>query len=230
MSEKDKASPRQRQIMEQRWANARKACGEGSCHANYRFHVAGCERRAQKVKVTNLNTGVTSEATIVHSDVRAVKGVLADHDKQAVRLEPLAEALDVPQEVLDAAEPGSGHYAWSLPGVVVVKDVNDLTQDELDQVAKVKTEGGVVLIPQELDFDRTYWDEFEKGQRAELFESRIIPVPKPEDVRALTPDEEAKREQLVRKIESDLVVYPGLEQYPQAPARPWWKFWGHRAR
>lgn len=88
MTKKDEASPRQRQIMEERWEKARADCAYERCDPAYRFHAAGCPRRAQKVKVTNLNTGVISEATIVHSDVRAVKDVLADHDKQAVRLEP----------------------------------------------------------------------------------------------------------------------------------------------
>jgi hypothetical protein len=96
MTKKDKASPRQRQIMEERWANARKACGEGSCQPNYKFHMQGCTRRdnkavtlpAQKVLVTNLVTGEVVDASIDHSDARAVKNVLEDHDKQAVRLEP----------------------------------------------------------------------------------------------------------------------------------------------
>lgn len=160
MTKKDEASPRQRQIMEARWAKAREECPAGTCVPSSRFHVSGCPRKQVRIPreslvVTNLNTGETSKAA-------TVKDAMDANDKQAILMEP---------------EP---------------------------------------------------WTPFEKGQRTELFEPRIIPVPKPEDVRALTPDEEAKREQLVRKIESDLVVYPGLEQYQQAPARPWWKFWGRR--
>jgi hypothetical protein len=36
----------------------------------------------------------------------------------------------------------------TVPNVVRVRDVNDLTQAELDVMAKTKTEGGVVLIPE----------------------------------------------------------------------------------
>ena len=84
MTNKDEASPRQRVLMEQRWAKAREDCPAGECVPASRFHIAGCERRTQKVKVTNLNTGAVAEATIVHSDVRAVKNVLDQHEKQAV--------------------------------------------------------------------------------------------------------------------------------------------------
>lgn len=140
MSEKDKANPRQRITMEERWEKARRDCAYERCEPAYRFHAAGCPRRTQKVKVTNLNTGQTSEATIVHGEFRAVKDVLDQHEKQAVKLEPV------------------------VPGVVVVKDVNDLTQDELDEMARVKNEGGVLLIPEALDFDKEYWDAFERGE------------------------------------------------------------------
>lgn len=121
MSKKDEASPRQRVSMEQRWDDARRDCAYERCNPVYHFHAAGCPRRAQKVKITNLNTGVESEATIVHSDARAVKNVLADHDKQAVRLEPeenwsrwekgLFEdrmpVIEVPAQ-LDTTGPGNG--------------------------------------------------------------------------------------------------------------------------
>ena len=113
MTNKNEANTPQRLRMEQRWENARKACGEGSCHANYRFHVQGCTRRdnrkvtiapeeGQKVKVTRLDTGETSEATILHSDVRAVKDVLDQHEKKAVLLEPLGD--DFPQAYWDHTE------------------------------------------------------------------------------------------------------------------------------
>lgn len=187
MSEKDKANPRQRITMEERWEKAREMCAAGICQPSYRFHVQGCERRdnkkvtippgpvankveeflthpetgirmesPQKVKVTNLDTGVTSEATIVGS----VREVLDQHEKQAVRLKP--EPEDFPQE---------------------------------------------------------YWTPFEKGQRENLFEPRIIPVPRPEDVRALTPNEKAIRDILLANLEREMLP---------TPARPWWKFWGRR--
>lgn len=158
MTKKDEASPRQRQIMEARWAKAREECPAGTCVPSSRFHIAGCQRRSRvlslppdvKVKVTNLNTGATSEATTVREAMDA-------NGKQAVHLDPL-------------------------------------------------------------DFDKEYWDQFERGQRRELTTPRIIPVPKPEDVRALTPDEKAIRDTFLDKLERETA----------APARPWWKFWGRR--
>lgn len=107
MTNKDEASPRQRQIMEERWKKAREDCPAGKCLPASRFHVAGCERRTQKVKVTNLNTGVTSEATIRHWDGNAVKDVLDQYEKQAVKLTPLHEEVTFPgDEYWDEFEKG----------------------------------------------------------------------------------------------------------------------------
>lgn len=138
MTEKDKASPRQRQIMEQRWADAREKCAAKTCPPASRYHVAGCERRnnrmvtlapEQKVKVTNLNTGRTSEATIVHSDFRAVKEVLDQHEKQAVRLEP--EPDDFPQEYWDEFEKGHPAARYSYGGVA-----EQMPAEEQEQLAR----------------------------------------------------------------------------------------------
>lgn len=182
MSEKGKASPRQRQIMEQRWAKAREECPAGTCVPSSRFHVSGCPRKQVRVPreslvVTNLNTGETSKAA-------TVKDAMDANDKQAILLEP-----------------------------VIV-----LTQEEVDRLAK---EDRMVLIPQEMHFPEEYWTPFERGQRAELAHPRILSVPKPEDVRALTPDEQAVRDTLLGRLEREMTP---------APARPWWKFWGRRAR
>lgn len=86
MTEKDKASPRQRLIMEERWAKARKECPAGTCAPSSRFHVSGCPRKQARVPreslvVTNLNTGETSKAT-------TVKDAMDANDKQAILLEP----------------------------------------------------------------------------------------------------------------------------------------------
>lgn len=156
MTNKDEASPRQRVLMEQRWAGVRKRCAEHSCDPDHRMHTAGCKRRAgrealQAVKVTNLNTGVTSEATTVKEATDA-------NEKHAVKLEPLL----IPEELVFPKDTG---YA----------------------------------------FDQTYWDSFERGQNRELYRPRVMPNRDP-----------------------DLVTYPGMEPYPQAPARPWWKFWRRR--
>lgn len=107
MTNKDEASPRQRIIMEQRWAKAREECPAGTCIPASRFHIAGCERRRahnngqnvtvtpegvvypeQKVKVTRLETGETSTETIDHSDPHSMKKILDQHEKKAVLLEP----------------------------------------------------------------------------------------------------------------------------------------------
>lgn len=104
MTNKDEASPRQRKTMEQRWAVARLNCADGVCDPAYRLHVSGCARRTQKVKVTNLNTGVVSEATIVHGEFRAVKDVLDANEKQAVRLEPLDQEY---WDEFEKGEPGA---------------------------------------------------------------------------------------------------------------------------
>lgn len=119
MTNKDEASPRQRIIMEQRWEKARQDCAEGVCCVdNAKWHVSGCPRRKQRIKVTNLNTGVESEATIMHSDARAVKNVLADHDKQAVRLEPVP-ATSLTQAELDEI------FAAQQAGQVVIVPQED---------------------------------------------------------------------------------------------------------
>lgn len=118
MSKKDEASPRQRITMEQRWDDARRDCAYERCNPAYHFHAAGCPRRTQKIKVTNLNTGVESEAIIVHIDTRAVKDVLADHDKQAVRLEPVP-ATSLTQAELDEI------FAAQQAGQVVIVPQED---------------------------------------------------------------------------------------------------------
>jgi hypothetical protein len=101
MSKKDEASPRQRQIMEARWAKARAECPAGTCVPSSRFHVAGCTRRTnrmvtlapeQKVTVTNLNTGETSKAATVREGMDA-------NDKQAILLEPV---IALTQEEVDS--------------------------------------------------------------------------------------------------------------------------------
>jgi hypothetical protein len=140
MTNKDEASPRQRQIMEQRWAKAKVDCPAGTCPPASRFHVAGCERRQQKVKVTNLNTGEVVDATIDHSDDRAVKDVLDQHEKQAVRMEPAGEE---------------------------------------------------------------YWDAFERGMAEARPPARGYGSP-------------------------DVSVSYTDSHRNEAPARPWWKFWGRR--
>lgn len=126
MSKKDEASPRQRQIMEARWAKAREECPAGTCVPSSRFHVAGCTRRTnrmvtlapeQKVKVTNLNTGVTSEAT-------TVKEALDTNNKQAILLEPRkAEPEDFPQEYWNQFERGYPAARYSYGGVAEQQDV-----------------------------------------------------------------------------------------------------------
>jgi hypothetical protein len=134
--------------MEVRWFLARQACKEDVCDPAYAFHAAGCPRKVQKVKVTNLNTGVTSEATLVHSDVRAVKEVLDQHKKQAVRLEP----------------------------------------------------------------EQTEWSRWERG----LFEER-------------NPEEEYRKTHASGWGSPDVSISytdSRRNEKPEAPARPWWKFWG----
>jgi hypothetical protein len=161
MTNKDEASPRQRQIMEQRWAKAREDCPAGTCTPVSRFHIAGCERRQQKIKVTNQNTGVVSEATIDHGDFRAVKEVLDQHEKQAVRMEPIARAIDLPDD------------------------------------------GGKLLIPAGMDFDQEYWSQFERGMAEARPPARGYGSP-------------------------DVSVSYADSRRSEAPARPWWKFWGRR--
>lgn len=161
MTNKDEASPRQRQIMEQRWAKAKVECPAGTCVPASRFHIAGCERRQQKILVTNLNTGEVVDATIDHSNPRAVKQVLDQHEKQAVHLEPVARVVDLPND------------------------------------------GGKLLIPAEVEMPED-WSRWERG----VFEERF--------------DED--RELHLEPAQLDHTG-PGNGQ---APARPWWKFWGRR--
>jgi hypothetical protein len=73
MTNKDEASPRQRILMEQRWEKVRADCAYERCQPEYRFHAAGCPRRAQRTKLTDLNTGEVHDVTIVHSDVTPVR-------------------------------------------------------------------------------------------------------------------------------------------------------------
>lgn len=103
MSKKDEASPRQRIIMEQRWAKAREECPAGTCVPASRFHIAGCTRRAdRKVTITNMVTGQVTEAELKFGDVAPLREALKAQNNQAALLEPSGD--NFPQEYWDATE------------------------------------------------------------------------------------------------------------------------------
>lgn len=94
------------------------------------------------------------------------------------------------------------------------REVTILPSDGNAMKNVLKEQGGQAtrLEPACKDFPEEYWD---------VTEARFltIPVPRTEDVRALTLEEEEMRTSLLAKLEQALMP---------APARPWWKFWGRR--